>query len=93
MKVLASLQGSDFLVAQESPEDCTEIKRHEIINNALDIDLENVFETVTKETGVKVKRHQSSLRSRQLDIQKQKRMKKKFLFCLILKEERISGKI
>ena len=49
--MLASLQGSDFLVAQESPEDCTEIKRHEIINNALDIDLENVFETVTKETG------------------------------------------
>lgn len=51
MKVLASSQDSDSLVAQGSPEDCTEIKRHEIINSALEIDLENVFETVSKETG------------------------------------------
>ena len=46
MKVLASLQDCDSLVKQGSPENCTEIKRHEINNNALDVDLEKVFETV-----------------------------------------------
>ena len=51
MKVLASLQDCDSLVEQGSTENCTEIKRHEINNNALDIDLKKVFETVSNENG------------------------------------------